>query len=241
VLPTQVDPKVLSELPEDIRAKLTKHVRPSIESIVDNDLLGRSAKAQTRAESPAVALPNLSQLDPSILDALPEDVRAEILGFYKSPRKKHDQSVLPQSPRKNRVIPPPKQIVRRKRGGGLLASRFRAVQADNSTLTQSNFVARPRHDERAVTINSADNTPEPDAPDPDFLAALPEDIRREILDSSAQAGLIFRSTSSKHSEPRRRSPTRRRMERRRRRAQSCWTRCLHRRLLLLPSCLLCRI
>jgi len=193
VLPTQVDPKVLSELPEDIRAKLTKHVRPTIEPIVDNDLLkGPAAKAQARAESPAVALPNMSQLDPSILDALPEDVRAEILGFYKSPRKKHDQSVLPQSPRKNRVIPPPKQIVRRKRGGGLLASKFRAAQAsDNSTLTQSNFIARPRHDDRAATATSADTTPEPDAPDPDpdFLAALPEDIRREILDQQRQSRL----------------------------------------------------
>jgi DNA repair protein REV1 len=204
VLPTQVDPKVLNELPEDIRARLTKHIRPSIEPIVDNDLLQRPAKAQSRAESPAVALPNMSQLDPSILEALPEDVRAEILGFYKSPRKKHeqsilpqsprkkqhDQSVLPQSPRKNRVIPPPKQIVRRKRGGGLLASKFRAVQADNSTLTQSNFVARSRSDDRAAAaINSADTTPEPDAPDPDFLAALPEDIRREILDQQRQTRL----------------------------------------------------
>jgi DNA repair protein REV1 len=191
VLPTQVDPKVLSELPEDIRAKLIKHVRPSIEPVVDNDLIkAPAAKAQPRAESPAVALPNMSQLDPSILDALPEDVRAEILGFYKSPRKKqHDQSVLPQSPRKNRVIPPPKQIVRRKRGGGLLASKFRAAQADNSTLTQSNFVARPRHDDRAVATASADTTPEPEAPDPDFLAALPEDIRREILDQQRQSRL----------------------------------------------------
>ena len=190
VLPTQVDPKVLSELPEDIRARLIKHVRPTIEPIVDNDLLKAPAKAQPRAESPAVALPNMSQLDPSILDALPEDVRAEILGFYKSPRKKHDQSVLPQSPRKNRVIPPPKQIVRRKRGGGLLASKFRAAQSsDNSTLTQSNFLARPRHDDRAATTTSADTTPEPDALDPDFLAALPEDIRREILDQQRQSRL----------------------------------------------------
>jgi DNA repair protein REV1 len=29
VMPTQVDPKVLAELPEDIRAKLTRHVRPT--------------------------------------------------------------------------------------------------------------------------------------------------------------------------------------------------------------------
>lgn len=187
VLPTQVDPKVLSELPEDIRAKLTRHVRPSIEPVVDDDLVRAPTKADTRSHSPAVALPNMSQLDPTILDALPEDVRAEILGFYnKSPRKKHDQSVLPQSPRKNRVIPPPKQITRRKRGGGLLASKFRAAQAsDNSTLTQSNFVARARADD-GLAITSADTTPEPEALDLEFLAALPEDIRLEILDQQRQ-------------------------------------------------------
>lgn len=189
VLPTQVDPQVLGELPEDIRAKLTKHIRPSIEPVIDEDLSKTPVKAPSRAESPAVALPTMSQLDPSILEALPEDVRAEILGFYKSPRKnKSDQSVLPQSPRKARVIPPPKQITRRKRGGGLLANKFRGVQTtDNSTLTQSNFVARARADE--ATATSADTTPEPEALDPEFLAALPEDIRREILDQQRQSRL----------------------------------------------------
>ncbi|KAM0720970.1 hypothetical protein Q7P37_003255 [Cladosporium fusiforme] len=192
VMPTQVDPKVLSELPEDIRAKLTKHVRPSIEPVIDEDLSKAPVKPPSRPASPAVALPNMSQLDPSILGALPEDVRAEILGFYKSPRKKHDQSVLPQSPRKNRLIAPPtKQPVRRKRGGGLLASKFRAAQAsDNSTLTQSNFVARPRLDDAAAAAAiSTDTTPEPETLDPEFLAALPEDIRREVLDQQRQTRL----------------------------------------------------
>ena len=188
VMPTQVDPKVLAELPEDIRAKLTRHVRPSIESVVDDDLVKAPPKPIARGQSPAVALPNMSQLDPSIMEALPEDVRAEILGFYKSPSKKHDQSVLPQSPRKNRVIPPPKQITRRKRGGGLLATKFRAAQTgDNSTLTQSNFVARARPYDNIA--NSADTTPEPEVLDPEFLAALPEDIRQEILDQQRQARL----------------------------------------------------
>ena len=188
VMPTQVDQKVLAELPEDIRAKLTRHVRPSIEPVVDDDLVRAPAKPVARSHSPAVALPNMSQIDPSIMEALPEDVRAEILGFYKSPRKKHDQSVLPQSPRKNRVIPPPKQITRRKRGGGLLASKLRAAQVgDNSTLTQSNFVARPRADDSRAT--SVDTTPEPETLDPEFLAALPEDIRQEILDQQRQTRL----------------------------------------------------
>jgi DNA repair protein REV1 len=158
-------------------------------------------RANNRSDSPTVALPNMSQLDPSILDALPEDVRAEILGFYtnnnnnntKSPRKRqNDQSLLPHSPRKNRLIPPPnpKPITRRKRGGGLLASKFRAAQAgDNSTLTQSNFVARARPLADDGLATSADTTPEPEALDPEFLAALPEDIRREILDQQRQTRL----------------------------------------------------
>lgn len=180
VLPTQVDPKVLAELPEDIRAKLTKHVRPSVESVAEAE---PASKPASRAQSPAVALPNMSQLDPSILDALPEDVRAEVLGFYKSPHKKREQSVLPQSPRKSRTINPAKQPVRRKRGGGSsLAGRLRAAANGDSTLTQSNFVARP------VTRDDNAGDQETDL-DAEFLAALPEDLRKEVLAQQRQSKL----------------------------------------------------
>lgn len=195
VLPTQVDPKVLAELPEDIRAKLAKHVRPAPRAAPAIIPQLAVSKPASREQSPAVALPNQSQLDPSILNALPEDVRAEVLGFYnnKSPRKVREQAVLPQSPRKVRTLPPGKKpAITRKRGGGLFAGRSRSnFHNDNSTLTQSNFVAKPsmrRLDDGTATTDT-DNEAAPAEIDPEFLAALPEEVRREVLDQQRQARL----------------------------------------------------
>ncbi|EMC95815.1 hypothetical protein BAUCODRAFT_34584 [Baudoinia panamericana UAMH 10762] len=196
ILPTQVDPSVLAELPEDIRSKLAQHIKPAAvgphRPIVDEQL---PSKPISRAQSPVIALPNQSQLDPSILEALPEDVRAELLGYYKSPgnRKRVEQALLPQSPRKLRVLPPTKQPPRKKRGGGLFAGRARSNlnAAGASTLTQSNFISRPavrsaREDGGATTT---DTEAEPDAVDPEFLAALPDDVRQEVLQQQRNARL----------------------------------------------------
>lgn len=200
VLPTQVDPSVLAELPEDIRAKLAKHARPPVPAapVPFTAKAETSSRPPSRAQSPmpTYALPNQSQLDPSILEALPEDVRAEILGFYKSPSKskRGEQALLPQSPRKLRTLPPIKQPVKRKRGGGLFAGRARSNlhSNDNSTLTQSNFVARPlpaQHLQEDGGGTTTDTEAEPDELDPEFLAALPEDLRQEVLDQQRQARL----------------------------------------------------
>ncbi|KAH9845914.1 Deoxycytidyl transferase [Teratosphaeria destructans] len=193
VLPTQVDPSVLAELPEDIRAKLARHVKNIAPPPPKPNQDPPQALSKVQSPVPIVALPNQSQLDPSILEALPEDVRAEILGFYRSPgnRKRGEQSLLPQSPRKNRTLPPiSKQPIKRKRGGGLFAGRAR--HADNPTLTQANFVARPlpaKHLQDDSAGGTTDTEPEPEELDPEFLAALPDDIRREVLDQQRQARL----------------------------------------------------
>ncbi|KAK1068077.1 deoxycytidyl transferase [Friedmanniomyces endolithicus] len=208
VLPTQVDPSVLAELPEDIQSKLAKLVKPTtVPPPPAKAEIGQTSRPPSRAQSPAtlIALPNESQLDPSILDALPEDVRAEILGFYsnKSPgsRKRGEQALLPQSPRKLRSVPTAKQPVKRKRGGGLFAGRPRSNlrSGDYSTLTQANFVARPvsrhlQHDEGGGATTATDTDAEPvaqeeEAVDPEFLAALPEDVRREVLAQQRNARL----------------------------------------------------
>lgn len=210
VMPTQVDPRVLEELPEDIRAKLAKHVtparappppRPETKKLRLEPIESKPpSRPPSRAQSPTFQLPNQSQLDPSILEALPADVRAEILGFYRSPNKKRgEQAVLPQSPRKARTLPPIKQPLRRKRGGGANTFASRLRSSDNPTLTQSNFVARPQPAHHPQDYNGAgtgaDNN-DKDAPpsaeetlDPEFLAALPEDIRSEVLAQQKQVRL----------------------------------------------------
>lgn len=185
VLPTQVDPEVLAELPADIRSKfqsVSKMSRPC------NDDRPVSAPL-SRPHSPTLpldALPSESQLDQETLDALPADVRAEVLAFYKkSPQKARTQAVLPQSPRKNRSvkIPTKKLTTPTKKRTGLLSRGRPAKKLDsNSTLTQSNFVA----------TRSNAGTEETEEVSAEFLAALPEDIRLEILAQQRRERLMKR-------------------------------------------------
>ncbi|KAK4991430.1 deoxycytidyl transferase [Elasticomyces elasticus] len=192
ILPTQVDPKVLAELPEDIRLKLARHIELRAPALPPGESEGQR-RPVSNAQSLAITLPNYSQLDPNILNALPNDVRSEILAFYQtSPRKARAQSLLPQSPRKVRTIPLSKKPLTRKRGGGFFGRGRTAVRSsDNSTLTQSNFVARPallRQSSHKSTIPDTDGEDHAKTEhglsseiDPEFLAALPEDIRYEVL------------------------------------------------------------
>ncbi|QIW98494.1 hypothetical protein AMS68_004012 [Peltaster fructicola] len=178
VMPTQVDPKVLAELPEDIRTRLIKRGESSKGAEQDDS-------AGTTASLFNAELPSESQLDPEALEALPEDLRREVLAMY-SPRKPK-QAVLPQSPRKARSIPMPKLPTKRPRGG-LRFGRSRA--GDTSTLTQSNFVARPLAvSDRDSGRDSPGVEPVTDHVDEDFLAALPEDIRQEVLAQHRQQRL----------------------------------------------------
>lgn len=194
IMPTQVDPQVLAELPADIRAKLAQHIRapPQPARAVP---IKQVADRRPKAYVSSTILPNQSQLDPTIFDALPEDVREEILAHYAtSPSKpKGGQSLLPQSPHKNRTLPSRSGPAPRGRGRGRprgsmnLLSRLKAARTTSadSTLTQTNFVAN----NRAI---SHDHTTDSDAAAPpgrnangeisaEFLDALPEDIRQEVL------------------------------------------------------------
>ncbi|EME80783.1 uncharacterized protein MYCFIDRAFT_204073 [Pseudocercospora fijiensis CIRAD86] len=198
VLPTQVDPSVLAELPEDIRAKLARQAKPSaaIQSMDEesrpeeptlppNVAEHRESNHSSRAQSPAVALPPQSQIDPSILEALPEDVRNEVLGFYKQPQavsKRVEQPLLPQSPRTKRILPPPPPVKRgrgRPRGGGI-SRKLRNLQHSDNTLTQSNFIFKPA----GAAAGGVD-----EELDPEVLAALPEELRAEVLAQQRQARL----------------------------------------------------
>ena len=193
VLPTQVDPRTLAELPEDIREKLVRRANAENPPAPhDPGLL--DAREDSRERSPSIALPNQSQLDPDILSALPDDVRAEVLGFYKTSHRPGGQGVLPQSPRKARTIPASKlstkQPVKRKRGGGLFSRTSRLPASDVTTLTQANFVSRPQSKPNdSDAANGTDSEAEAEALDPAFLAALPDDLRAEVLAQQRQAQL----------------------------------------------------
>ncbi|KAK3175103.1 hypothetical protein OEA41_002349 [Lepraria neglecta] len=206
VLPTQVDLEVLAELPSDIRSKLL----PKQRNLNLKESRETTPAARSRSGTPtfpADAVPSHSQLDPETLEALPEDVRAEILAFYhKSPHKpsaQAAQALLPQSSRKIRTTKLPKKLTTpTKKRTGLLGRPSKHSTSSYSTLTQSNFVANDRPDPSSSRL-SADKKPA-DIPD-DFLSALPEDIRREVLAQARRdrlqkkGGIDF--TSSKRKRP----------------------------------------
>ncbi|KAF6240141.1 hypothetical protein HO173_001751 [Letharia columbiana] len=206
VLPTQVDPVVLAELPSDIRSKLLgKQTAPK-----PNQSRDAAPALRSRSGTPTLppdALPSQSQLDPETLDALPDDVRAEILAFYhKSPHKalaKAAQAVLPQSPRKNRTTKLPKKLTTpTKKRAGLFSRGANKASSAFSTLTQSNFVANARPGASSAKVGGAELSA--DIPD-DFLSALPDDIRREVLAQARRDSLQKKGgiefTSNKKKRP----------------------------------------
>jgi DNA repair protein REV1 len=198
ILPSQVDPAVLAELPDDIRTKLAKHMQsnktmPTVKS---------KEKAPQATPKVFTALPAESQIDQDMLNSLPEEVRSEVMAFYnKSPSKVRngDQAILPQSPRKNRTVAPGKRPIPppvRRRGR---PSKFDVrSHANGGTLTQSNFIAGRMSRQGSPADGTTTDTDGDDAGssaaveagmDAEFLAALPEDIRREVLDEQRRKRL----------------------------------------------------
>lgn len=171
ILPTQADPKVVAELPNDIRSRLMAKPRPR----------ETSPSPMSKAKSAAAELPPPSQLDPEILESLPEDVRAEILDYYSRPPQ--HQTRVPSRP----TSPPPRKSTTptKKRRGRL------PKPTGNATLTQSMFnFTRPKTAERSSTPPrepSLATRQEQDEIPEDILAELPEDIRQEILQEQRQS------------------------------------------------------
>lgn len=206
VMPTQVDPEVLAELPSDIRSKLLpKQSNNKLEETRE-----QKSAARSRSSSPSLppdVIPSHSQLDPEILGALPDDVRAEILAFYrKSPHRSSAQAaqaILPQSPRKARTTKLPKKLTTPTKKRTRLFSRNKH-SASFSTLTQSNFVSNSRPSSSSSKLGVEDTST--DIPD-DFLAALPPDIRRELLAQARRdrlqknGGIDFTSSKRKRAPP----------------------------------------
>ena len=182
VLPTQVDPETLAELPQDVRRMLFSNKKEPSTQEPRHPLTPESrSEAPNPASKVADILPTHSQIDLETLEALPDDVRAEVLAHYTdSPQKSRNQAILPQSSRKDRAIKLPKKLTTptKKRGRPFGIGSKPSRNSTFSTLTQSNFVAG---NAKTSTSKATDNDTEDNSLDPDFLSALPPDIRSEVL------------------------------------------------------------
>lgn len=170
----QKDLDILSDGPQVVReASEAKPLQPP----------APDTRSETSSPTPKLekTFPSHSQIDLETLEALPDDVRAEVLAHYtNSPKKSHNQAILPQSPRKDRAIRLPKKLTTptKKRGRPLGMGNKPWSKSALSTLTQSNFVTSTAK----TSTSKAPAIEAEDVPlDPDFLSALPPDIRSEVL------------------------------------------------------------
>ncbi|RMJ22627.1 repair protein [Aspergillus sp. HF37] len=173
VMPSQPDPAVVSELPGDIRSRLMAQVKSRARR--SESPCPPARKRQATAEPPPQ-----SQLDPETLAALPDDVRAEVLAYYNPPSNPAEPALpgpAASSSSSSRPSRATSATIPAKRRRGRLPSK----PSGNMKLTQSSFgLSRPS----AATPDDQTQTPPREQPgiSEDFLAALPEDIRQEVLE-----------------------------------------------------------
>ncbi|GFP58090.1 DNA repair protein REV1 [Trichoderma asperellum] len=160
LLPSSADPAVLAELPGDIRTKLMAQ-RPKAVAAESNIEARKS-----RSNSPMLADLLSSQVDLEVFDALPEDMKAEVLALYG--RKPTEPPQPRPSPRKSEMTQSRRPTTPTKASGvrGLFSKAQRQRDAQEGMI-QTNF--RP-----PVLVEDA-QPEEIEELDPEFLAELPED------------------------------------------------------------------
>lgn len=176
IIPSNPDPAILAELPSDIRSKLMVQGRSKG---------SRSASPfnRSRSNSPMLgdALP--SQVDPEVFNALPDEMKAEVLASY---GRGAIQAVQPRSPQKDKLIQQKKQSTPTKRGG--LRNMF--GKAERQKDAQAGLLQTSFRGPMSIEDTAADEVEELD---PEFLAELPEDVRKEILADHRRRKLALRS------------------------------------------------
>ncbi|KAI6382916.1 hypothetical protein MCOR25_000431 [Pyricularia grisea] len=192
IMPTQPDPEVMAALPHDIRTKLMAQQKKAFPPAAREG--SPASRPRSRIQSPALRDDEIpSDIDPEVLASLPEDMKAEILASYgRRGGGAGGQSVLPQSPRKDRVINRPRQRTTPTKRGGIrgMLGRARERQHDaEARLQQTNLFTGQRRDE-GEAIHAAESVAQPghnivtepeEVLDPEVLAALPLEVRREIM------------------------------------------------------------
>ncbi|KAA8644468.1 putative DNA damage repair protein Mus42 [Aspergillus tanneri] len=161
IMPSQPDPNVVAELPNDIRSKLVAQGKRQHDSRSISP-----SPASRRPQPPPAELPPQSQLDLETLAALPEDLRTEVLGYYNLPTGNTDS------------LPTPSTVT---------ASR----PSSSGSLKFTKPTTPPSPPMDTIEEVSAE-----------FLAALPDDIRCEVLNEQRRARMLQRSSNAPVMPPR---------------------------------------
>lgn len=123
-------------------------------------------------------LPSPSQIDPTVLEALPEDIRRSIEKSYAARNKRIPP---PKTGRQEEDETSPKQIPQKK---GIKNKKGKAASKSSRLLFEDNNLSE------GVVLRASDLLPSPSQIDPEFLAALPEDVRQEIEQACKRKNLL---------------------------------------------------
>ncbi|KAF3316180.1 deoxycytidyl transferase [Orbilia oligospora] len=187
LVPTQIDQSVLDSLPEDMRDKILAEQQKK-QACKEQPMAPPVALKPKPAPPRTIAftqLPAQSQLDPSVLDELPEDIRAEILAEYgragasgsgtSTSRTigvvKNISLPKPQTPNKSRIttaITGPSNV------------KKQTPKKKTPVTTNTLGFSRPSTSTRKSEPPSS-TPPEALGIDPAFLAELPPEIREEVI------------------------------------------------------------
>ncbi|KAM0444515.1 hypothetical protein ACHAPV_007785 [Trichoderma viride] len=166
LLPSSPDPAVLAELPNSIRTKLMAQNPRAVAT--ESNVEAR----KSRSNSPMLADLLSSQVDLEVFDALPEDMKAEVLALYG--RKPTEPPQPRPSPKKTEIAQSRRPTTPTKASGvrGMFSKAQRQRDAQEGMI-QTNF--RPLGPAEEVLLEKIEEL------DPAFLAELPEDVRREVI------------------------------------------------------------
>ncbi|CAI4216591.1 unnamed protein product [Parascedosporium putredinis] len=183
ILPSNPDPEVVAQLPLDIRSRLMGQGSKSPSASQQNSPSVKP-KQPVQPAAPDLGEPLPSQIDPEVFNALPDDMKAEVLLAYRRPEPAAGPS---RSPHPIRTATPEETSDTDKKGGrlgwGKTAERQRDTQAG---LMQTNFMGREDPVPNAAESDSEEL-------DPDILAELPEDVRKEVLEDHRRRRLARKS------------------------------------------------
>lgn len=178
LLPSSPDPAVLAELPNSIRTKLMaqRHKAVATESNVE--------ARNSRSNSPMLADLLSSQVDLEVFDALPEEMKTEVLALYG--RRPTEPPQPRPSPRKSEITQVRRPTTPTKASG--VRDMFSKAQRQRDAqegMVQTNFRSPgPAVDTQPEEIEELD---------PAFLAELPEDVRREVIADQRRRLLALQS------------------------------------------------
>ncbi|KAL7935264.1 hypothetical protein V8C35DRAFT_269140 [Trichoderma chlorosporum] len=165
VLPSNPDLGVLAELPGDIRTKLMAQRPKAVATEIQMEA------PKSRSQSPVLADLLSSQVDMNVFNALPEDMKAEVLVLYgRKPNKPLPQR-SPDKPEATRARTPATPT--KTRGSRSTLDKISRQRDAQDGVIQTNF--------RAPAPMQEDQHEQIEELDPEFLAQLPEDVRREVI------------------------------------------------------------